>query len=75
MLMVALTSQKEPENTENITWLYLPSAKGQIERAMERSGIDDLADMRFRFGDRHILPRTPHRYVPQIRTSCQRSDC
>lgn len=51
MLMVALTSQKEPEDTENITWLYLPSAKGQIERAMERSGIDDPADMRFRFGD------------------------
>ena len=55
MLMVALTSQKEPEDTENITWLYLPSAKGQIERAMERSGIDDPADMRFRFGD-SMLP-------------------
>ena len=55
MLMVALTSQKEPENTENITWLYLPAAKGQIERAMERSGIEIPTDMRFRFGD-SMLP-------------------
>ena len=55
VLMVALTSQKEPENTENITWLYLPAAKGQIERAMERSGIEVPTDMRFRFGD-SMLP-------------------
>lgn len=55
MLMVALTSQEEPENTENITWLYLPAAKGQIERAMERSGIEVPTDMRFRFGD-SMLP-------------------
>jgi len=55
MLMVALTSSREPEDTKNITWIYLPAAKGQIERAMERSGIDDPADMRFRFGD-SMLP-------------------
>ena len=55
MLMVALTSQKEPESTENITWLYLPAANGQIERAMERSGIEVPTDMRFRFGD-SMLP-------------------
>ena len=51
MLMVALTSGTEPENTENITWLYLPAAKGQIERAMERSGIEVPTDMRFRFAE------------------------
>ena len=55
MLMVALTSSQEPEDTKNITWLYLPAAKGQIERALTRSGIDDPADMRFRFGD-SMLP-------------------
>ena len=49
MLMVALTSRLEPEDTKNITWLYLPAAKGQIERAMARSGIADPEDMRFRF--------------------------
>lgn len=49
MLMVALTSRLEPEDTKDITWLYLPAAKGQIERAMARSGISDPEDMRFQF--------------------------
>jgi len=51
MLMVALTSSQEPDDTKNITWLYLPAAKGQIERAMARSGITDPEDMRFRFAE------------------------
>ena len=51
MLMVALTSSQEPEDTKDITWLYLPAAKGQIERAMARSGIADRSDMRFRFAE------------------------
>ena len=49
LLTVALTSKQEPKNTENVTWLYLPAARGQIERAMLRSGIQDPEDMRFRF--------------------------
>lgn len=49
MLMVALTSRMEPEDTKNITWLYLPAAKEQLERAMGRSGINDPENMRFRF--------------------------
>ena len=49
MLTVALTSKQEPKNTENVNWLYLPAAKGQIERAILRSGIQDPEDMRFRF--------------------------
>ena len=51
MLMVALTSRLERADTPNITWLYLPAAKGQIERAMARSGIADRLDMRFRFAE------------------------
>ena len=51
MLMVALTSGQEPEDTQNITWLYLPAAKGQIERAMTRSSIADRSEMRFRFAE------------------------
>lgn len=51
MLMVALTSRMEPEDTKNITWLYLPAAKGQLERAMGRSGINDPENMRFRFAE------------------------
>lgn len=51
MLMVALTSRLEPEDTKDITWLYLPAANGQIERAMARSGITDPEDMRFQFAE------------------------
>ena len=51
MLMVALTSRMEPEDTKNITWLYLPAAKGQLERAMGRSGINDPENMRFRYAE------------------------
>lgn len=51
MLMVALTSSQKQEDTKDITWLYLPAAKGQIERAMARSGIADPEDMRFRFAE------------------------
>ena len=51
MLMIGLTYRLEPEDTKNITWLYLPAAKAQLERAMVRSGITDPADMRFRFSE------------------------
>ena len=51
MLMIGLTFRLEPEDTKNITWLYLPAAKGQLERAMVRSGISDPADMRSRFSE------------------------
>ena len=51
MLMVALTSSREQEDTKDITWLYLPAAKGQIERAMARSGIADPEDIRCRFAE------------------------
>lgn len=49
MLLVALTSRTGPEDTKNITWLYLPAAKAQVERAVARSGINDPENMRFRF--------------------------
>ena len=51
MIMMGLTHRLEPEETKNITWFYLPAAKGQLERAMARSGITDPADMRFRFSE------------------------
>ena len=51
MLMMALTSRLESEDTKNVTWLYLPAAKGQIERAMVRSGIADPENMFFQFAE------------------------
>ena len=51
MIMVGLVSRQEPENTKNVTWIYLPASKGQIERAIQRSGIVDPKDICFRMGD------------------------
>lgn len=51
MLMVALTSRLEPDNTKNITWIYLPASSCQIGRALERSGISEPDDMSFRFAE------------------------
>lgn len=48
-LVVEMTSKAEPENTKNITWLFLPMSQTQIERAMLRTGIDTYDDMRLRF--------------------------
>ena len=49
VLMVALTSRNEPEDTQATTWLYFPAEKEQLERAMLRSGIEDPDDMQLRF--------------------------
>ncbi len=46
--MVAMTSKSEPENTGHITWLYLPMAQVEIDRALQRAGIADPADIRLR---------------------------
>ena len=46
MTAVGISSRWEPENSRNVTWIYLPASKGQIERAMQRSGIADPKDMR-----------------------------
>lgn len=51
MLAVALISRQEPDHTKNVTWIYLPAAREQIERAMLRSGIENPEDMCFRFGE------------------------
>ena len=46
MTAVGISSRWEPENSRNVTWIYLPASKGQIERAVQRSGIADPKDMR-----------------------------
>ena len=55
VLMVALTSRLEPEDTRNITWLCLPAPKGQLQRSLARSGITGSEDMRFRI-EQSMLP-------------------
>ena len=40
-ITIALTSKTEPEDTEHITWLFLPMVQEEIDRAIRRAGIDD----------------------------------
>ena len=50
-ITVAVTSKREPEGTEYITWLYLPMEQDEIDRALQRAGITDPADVRLRLED------------------------
>ena len=51
MTAVGISSRWEPENSRNVTWIYLPVAKGQIERALQRAGIRNPADLSLWMGD------------------------
>ena len=47
-ITVAVTSKAEPEDTNHITWLFLPMVQEEIDRALLRGGITDSADVRLR---------------------------
>ena len=53
-LTIALTSKTEPEDTEHITWLFLPMVQEEIDRALLRGGITDPADVRLRLEDSQL---------------------
>ena len=53
-ITVAVTAKSEPEDTEYITWLYLPMAQEEIDRALQRAGIADPADVRLRLEDTQL---------------------
>ena len=53
-ITVAVTSKAEPEDTEHITWLYLPMIQEEIDRAPLRRGITDPADVRLRLEDSQL---------------------
>ena len=50
-ITVAVTSKSESEDTEHITWLFLPMVREEIDRALLRGGITDPADVRLRLED------------------------
>ena len=50
-ITVAVTSKNESEDTEHITWLYLPMEREELDRALLRGGITDPADVRLRLED------------------------
>ena len=41
-ITIAVTAKSEPEDTEHITWLYLPMAQEEVDRALQRAGIHHL---------------------------------
>ena len=53
-ITVAATSKSEPEDTEHITWLFLPMEREEIDRALLRGGITDPADVRLRLEDSQL---------------------
>ena len=53
-ITVAVTAKSEPEHTEHITWLYLPMAQEEIDRALQRAGITDPASIRLRLEDTQL---------------------
>ena len=54
-ITVAVTSKAEPEDTEHITWLFLPMVQEEIDRALLRGGITNPADVRLRLEDTQLM--------------------
>ena len=54
VITVAVTSKAEPEDTEHITWLFLPMIQDEIDRALLRGGITDPANVRLRLEDSQL---------------------
>ena len=46
VITVAVTSKTEPEDTKQITWLFLPMVQEEIDRAFLRGGITDPSEIR-----------------------------
>ena len=53
-ITIALTSKVELEDTEHIAWLYLPMVQEEIDRALQRAGITDSADVWLRLEDTQL---------------------
>ena len=53
-ITVAVTATSEPEDTEHITWLYLPMTQEEIDRTFLRAGITDHADARLQLEDTQL---------------------
>ena len=53
-ITVAVTSKAEPEDTEHITWLFLPMVQEEIDRALLRGGITAPLDIQLRLEDTQL---------------------
>ena len=57
-ITVAATSKNEPEDTKQITWLFLPMIQEELDRALLRRGITDPADARLQLEDSQLPNET-----------------
>ena len=53
-ITIAVTAKSEPEDTEHITWLHLPMAQEEVDRALQRAGIMNPADARLHLEDTQL---------------------
>ena len=53
-ITVAVTAKSEPEDTEHITWLYLPMAQEEIDRTLQHAGITAPLDIQLRLEDTQL---------------------
>ena len=53
-ITIALTPKTEPEDTKHITWLFLPMAQEEIDRAIQRAGIADSDEVCLRLEDSQL---------------------
>ena len=58
-ITIAVTAKSEPEDTEHITWLYLPMVQKEIDRVLQRAGITDPENVHLRLEDMQ-LPNEVH---------------
>ena len=54
VITVAVTSKAEPEDTEHITWLFLPMIQEEIDRTLQRAGITAPLDIQLRLEDTQL---------------------
>ena len=53
-ITVAVTAKSELEDTEHITWLYLPMEREEVDRALLRGGITDPSEIRLSLEDSQL---------------------
>ncbi len=54
-ITVSVTAKNEPRDAGHVTWLYLPMAQEEIDRALQRAGIADPADVRLWLEDTQLM--------------------
>ena len=53
-ITIAVTAKSEPEDTDHITWLHLPMAQEEVDRALQRAGIMNPVDARLHLEDTQL---------------------